>query len=80
MASDFTGGENQAQGSLFSLENITPDTEEQQEMQRRPQNFAVIRQIALILLKNEKTARGGVQAKRLQAAWDEDTLLKVLAV
>jgi predicted transposase YbfD/YdcC len=45
-----------------------------------PQNFAVIRQIAFNLLKNEKTARGGIQAKRLQAAWDEDYLFKVLSV
>jgi predicted transposase YbfD/YdcC len=45
-----------------------------------PQNAAVIRQMALNLLKNEKTAKGGIQAKRLQAAWDENYLLKVLSV
>jgi predicted transposase YbfD/YdcC len=45
-----------------------------------PQNIAVIRQMALNLLKNEKTAKGGIQAKRLQAAWDENYLLKVLTV
>ncbi len=45
-----------------------------------PQNFAVIRQIALNLLKQEKTAKGGIQAKRLQAAWDTDYLLKIISV
>jgi predicted transposase YbfD/YdcC len=45
-----------------------------------PQNLAVVRQIALNLLKNEKTAKGGVQAKHLQAAWGEDYLLKLLSV
>jgi hypothetical protein len=40
----------------------------------------VIHQIVLNLLKTEKTVKGGVKAKRLEAAWDEDTLLKVLAV
>ena len=45
-----------------------------------PQNLAVIRQLALNMLKKEKTAKGGIQAKRLQAAWDENYLLKVLSV
>ena len=44
-----------------------------------PENLAVLRHIALNLLKQEKTAKGGVRAKQLQAAWDQDNLLKVLA-
>lgn len=43
-----------------------------------PENLAIIRRIALNLLRKEKTAKGGIQAKRLQCAWNENYLLKVL--
>ena len=35
--------------------------------------------IALNLLKQEKTARGGIHAKQLQAACNDEYLLKILA-
>jgi predicted transposase YbfD/YdcC len=43
------------------------------------QNLAILRHIALNLLKQEKTAKGGIKAKRLQAGWNEDHLVKVLS-
>jgi predicted transposase YbfD/YdcC len=43
-----------------------------------PENFAVLRHIALNLLKKEKTFKGGIHSKRLKAAWDNKYLLKII--
>lgn len=43
-----------------------------------PENLAVLRQLALNLLKQETTAKMGLNAKRLKAGWDPDYLPKVL--
>ena len=41
-------------------------------------NLAVVRRLAATLVKAEKTGKGGVQTRRMRAAWDEHYLAKVL--
>lgn len=43
-----------------------------------PQNMAVLRHLALNLLKQETSAQVGIAAKRKMAGWDNDYLLKVV--
>lgn len=43
------------------------------------QNLAVVRRLALNLLRQDQTVKVGVKAKRLKAGWDEAYLLRLLA-
>ncbi len=43
------------------------------------QNLAVVRHMAVNMLKEETTAKVGIKAKRKKAGWDYDYLLKDLS-
>ncbi|MDB5312329.1 MAG: Transposase domain protein [Gemmataceae bacterium] len=40
-------------------------------------NLSMLRKVAVSLLKNAK-AKGGIETRRLRAAWDEEFLLQVI--
>jgi predicted transposase YbfD/YdcC len=44
-----------------------------------PQNFAIIRHMALNLLKMEQSLKVGIKVKRLRCGWDTDYLLNVFS-
>lgn len=43
-----------------------------------PENFSMLRKIALVYLKRETTLKKGIPTKRLKAGWDLNYLLKVI--
>jgi predicted transposase YbfD/YdcC len=43
-----------------------------------PENFGLLRRLALCLLKKDTTSKRSIKGKRLKAAWDDGYLLRVL--
>ncbi len=43
------------------------------------ENLSIVRRMAVNLLKQDKTEKGGIEAKRCRAGWDEDYMQTVLA-
>jgi predicted transposase YbfD/YdcC len=74
-ARDHWGTEN---GLHWVLDIAFREDESRVRKDHAPENFAVLRHMTLNLLKQEHTAKVGIKAKRLKAAWDRDYLLQVL--
>src|SRR4029079_9871897 len=43
-----------------------------------PENFGLLRRLALCLLKKETTSKRSIRGKRLRASWDDGYLLQVM--
>jgi predicted transposase YbfD/YdcC len=44
------------------------------------QNFSLVRKIALNLLREDKTAKGGLKTRRMRAGWDDNYLTQLLKI
>ncbi len=64
----------------WSLDVCFHEDSSRVRMANAAENFSRVRRIALMLLKQEKTAKTGLAGKRLRAGWDRDYLLKVLGI
>ena len=65
-------------GLHWALDVGFREDESRVRMGNAAENLSRLRRWALNLLKQEKTAKTGIHAKRLRCGWDGDYLLKVL--
>ena len=62
------------------LDVVFKEDESRTRMGHAQENLAVVRRIALNLLKQEKTKKGSLKGRRKCAGWDNNYLLTVLGV
>ncbi|MFM2375322.1 MAG: hypothetical protein RLZZ165_419, partial [Bacteroidota bacterium] len=62
----------------WSLDVTFREDDSRKRTDNSAQNFALVRKIALHLLKADKSIKIGIKGKRLKAAWDTQYLLKIL--
>lgn len=60
------------------LDLVFREDEQRKRNGNAAENFAIIRKIALNLLKKEDSKKMSLVTKRLKAAWDQDFLIKIL--
>lgn len=65
-------------GLHWTLDIAFREDESRIRKDNAPENFAVLRHIALNLLKTEKTFKGSIKTKRLMAGWETSYLEKVI--
>ena len=67
------------ENSLHWVLDVTFDEDRSRiKKENAPENFGLLRRLALCLLKKETTSKRSIKGKRLQAGWDDGYLLRVL--
>jgi predicted transposase YbfD/YdcC len=64
----------------WSLDVVFKEDESRVRIGHAQKNLTLVRKLALTLLRNEKSTKVGLKAKRLKAGWNSDYLLKILGV
>ena len=64
----------------WTLDMTFREDEQRKRDKHAAQNFAIVRKIALNLLKQEDSKKLSLKTKRLKAGWDNDFLLKILKI
>lgn len=62
----------------WSLDVSFDEDKNRTRVENSAANLSVIRQIALNLLKKEKSSKVGIETKRMKAGWDNKYLLKII--
>jgi predicted transposase YbfD/YdcC len=67
------------ENSLHWVLDVTFDEDRSRiRKENAPENFGLLRRLALCLLKKETTSKRSIKGKRMKAAWDDGYLLRVL--
>ena len=67
------------ENSLHWVLDVTFDEDRSRiKKENAPENFGLLRRLALCLLKKETTSKRSIKGKRMRAAWDDGYLLRVL--
>ncbi|MGE5756267.1 MAG: ISAs1 family transposase [Planctomycetaceae bacterium] len=67
------------ENSLHWVLDVTFDEDRSRiRKENAPENFGLLRRLALCLLKRDRSSKGSIKGKRLRASWDEDYLLQIL--
>jgi predicted transposase YbfD/YdcC len=67
------------ENSLHWILNMVFREDEQRKRDKRAaENFAIVRKIALNLLRKDTATKAGLVSKRLKAAWNKDYLINLL--